>query len=66
MANSPDHQEEEIPTQDPEVNPETTMMSRLAQLLQQPVAPKVGNFKHFQYVHPPEFVGLPDPIKAQS
>ncbi|KAL8108855.1 hypothetical protein AgCh_025093 [Apium graveolens] len=40
MANSPDHQEEEIPTQDPEVNPETTMMSRLAQLLQQPVAPK--------------------------
>ena len=52
MANSPDHQEGEIPTQDPEVNPETTMMSRLPQLLQQPVAPKVGNFKHFQSVHP--------------
>ncbi|KAL8124095.1 hypothetical protein AgCh_011917 [Apium graveolens] len=66
MANSPDHQEEEIPTHYPEVNPETTMMSRLAQLLQQPVAPKVGNFKHFQSVHPPEFLGLPDLIKAQS
>lgn len=66
MANSPDHQEEEIPTQDPEVNPETTMISRLAQLLQQPVTPKVGNFKHFQSIHPPEFLGLPDPIKAQS
>ncbi|KAL8099712.1 hypothetical protein AgCh_032100 [Apium graveolens] len=66
MANSPDHQEEEISTQDPEINPETTMMSRLAQLLQQPVAPKVGNFKHFQSVHPPEFLGVPDPIKAQS
>ncbi|KAL8148921.1 hypothetical protein AgCh_006068 [Apium graveolens] len=31
-------------------------MSRLAQLLQQPIAPKVGNFKHFQFVHPPEFL----------
>ncbi|KAL8134767.1 hypothetical protein AgCh_009689 [Apium graveolens] len=50
----------------PEMNPETTMMSRLAQLLQQPVAPKVGNFKHFQYVHSPEFLGFPNPIKAQS
>ncbi|KAL8094927.1 hypothetical protein AgCh_036440 [Apium graveolens] len=25
-------------------------------LLQQPIAPKVGNFKHFQSVHPPEFL----------
>ncbi|XP_074361307.1 uncharacterized protein LOC141701576 [Apium graveolens] len=42
------------------------MMNRLFQLLQQPSVPKVGNFKQFQSVHPPEFVGLPDPIKAQS
>ena len=47
MANLPEHQQEEIQTQDPEVNPEITVMSRLAQLLQQLVAPKVGNFKHF-------------------
>ncbi|XP_074351715.1 uncharacterized protein LOC141690857 [Apium graveolens] len=41
-------------------------MNRLFQLLQQPSAPKVGNLKQFQSVHPPEFVGLPYPIKAQS
>ncbi|KAL8120502.1 hypothetical protein AgCh_017617 [Apium graveolens] len=66
MANSPDHQEEEIQTQDQELNQNTTMMSRLPQLLQQPIAPKVGNFKHFQSVHPPEFLGFPDPIKYEA
>ncbi|KAL8124559.1 hypothetical protein AgCh_012277 [Apium graveolens] len=33
------------------------MMNRLAQLLQQPLAPKVGKFKHFQSVHLQEFLG---------
>ncbi|XP_074361831.1 uncharacterized protein LOC141702018 [Apium graveolens] len=66
MATSPNHQEEETQTQDQEQNQDTRMMNRLFQLLQQPSAPKVGNFKQFQSVHPPEFVGFPNPIKAQS
>lgn len=51
------------------------MTNQLLQLLQQQTAafaqqqtptPRVGNFKTFQFIHPPEFVQTADPIKAKS
>lgn len=52
-------------------DPTMTQILRLLQLQtaalnQQPQAPRVGSFKAFQSLHPPEFRGTTDPIKAKS
>nr|XP_017222974.1 PREDICTED: uncharacterized protein LOC108199589 [Daucus carota subsp. sativus]XP_017246911.1 PREDICTED: uncharacterized protein LOC108218472 isoform X1 [Daucus carota subsp. sativus]XP_017246912.1 PREDICTED: uncharacterized protein LOC108218472 isoform X1 [Daucus carota subsp. sativus]XP_017246913.1 PREDICTED: uncharacterized protein LOC108218472 isoform X1 [Daucus carota subsp. sativus] len=52
-------------------DPTMTQILRLLQLQtaalnQQPQAPRVGSFKAFQSLHPPEFRGTTDPIKAKT
>ncbi|XP_074360632.1 uncharacterized protein LOC141700853 [Apium graveolens] len=52
-------------------NPTMTQILQLlhlqtAALHQQPQAPRVGSFKDFQSLHPPEFLGTIDPIKSKS
>lgn len=74
MATPPIDPDEGKQNHNQEKDQENRVMTQLLQIhhkqatafAQQLLAPRTGNFKTFQSIHPPEFVGTAYPIKAKS